>query len=241
MVRKFLKEFPRGGHKSDALARSTLQNAKKEAWNRWIFKKYIDDPARFASDWRVRSPARSAKVFFFFFTPHSAKRCGFLVVVEGFEPLTSRMRSVFFFILTLKKLPKEKTFLWENGKKYRCNAGFQTSITFEKKLPFLLQCKKVTLQEGCASDAIWTGDHLNTSCGSRTVWGWFGLYPLCNKINEKQLDFFWLFLFLCVNRRKQCRSLRTQQRWKYTKRLSNIVLLCTKYSNRYTHHETYTV
>ncbi|OLA30699.1 MAG: hypothetical protein BHW26_00585 [Faecalibacterium prausnitzii] len=36
---------------------------KKEALNRWIFKKYIDDPARFASDFRVRSPARSAKVF----------------------------------------------------------------------------------------------------------------------------------------------------------------------------------
>ncbi len=31
MVRKFLKEFPRGEHKSDALARRTLQNAKKEA------------------------------------------------------------------------------------------------------------------------------------------------------------------------------------------------------------------
>ena len=31
MVRKFLKKFPRRGHKSDALARSTLQNAKKEA------------------------------------------------------------------------------------------------------------------------------------------------------------------------------------------------------------------
>ena len=30
MVRKFLKEFPRRGHKSDALARRTLQNAKKE-------------------------------------------------------------------------------------------------------------------------------------------------------------------------------------------------------------------
>ena len=28
------------------------------------FKKYIDDPARFASDFRVRSPAQSAKVFF---------------------------------------------------------------------------------------------------------------------------------------------------------------------------------
>ena len=55
---------------------------------------------------------------------------------------------------TLKKPPKDKTFLWENGKKYRCNAVFQTSITFEKKLPFLLQCKKVTLQERCASDVI---------------------------------------------------------------------------------------
>ena len=27
---EFLKKFPRRGHKSDALARSTLQNAKKE-------------------------------------------------------------------------------------------------------------------------------------------------------------------------------------------------------------------
>lgn len=27
------------------------------------FQKYMDDPARFASDFRGRSPARSAKVF----------------------------------------------------------------------------------------------------------------------------------------------------------------------------------
>ena len=63
MARKFLKKFPRRGHKSDALARRTLQNAKKEALNRWIFKKYIDDSARFASDFRVRNLARSAKFF----------------------------------------------------------------------------------------------------------------------------------------------------------------------------------
>ena len=31
MVRIFLKKFPRRGHKSDAIARRTLQNAKKEA------------------------------------------------------------------------------------------------------------------------------------------------------------------------------------------------------------------
>ena len=97
---------------------------------------------------------------------------------------------------TLKKPPNDKTFLLENGKKHRRNAVFWTSIAFEKKLPFLLQCKKVTLQEKCASDAIWTGDHLNTSCGSCTVWGWFGLYLLCNKINEKQLDFFLAVSFL---------------------------------------------
>lgn len=30
MARKFLKKFPRRGHKSDALARNTLRNAKKE-------------------------------------------------------------------------------------------------------------------------------------------------------------------------------------------------------------------
>ena len=174
-------------------------------------------------------------------TPHRTKRCGKLVDLEGFEPLTSRMRTERSPMRTLKKPPKEKTSLWENGKKYRRNAGFQTSITFEKKLPFLLQCKKVTLQERCASDAIWTGDHLNTSCGSRTVWGWFGLYPLYNKIDEKQLDFFWLFLFYCTNRQKQCRRLRTQRRWKCPKKLSNIALLYTKYSNRYTHHKTYTV
>ena len=97
---------------------------------------------------------------------------------------------------TLKKPPKGKTFLLENGKKYRRNADFQTNITFEKKLPFLLQCKKVTLQEQCVSDVIWTGDHLNTSCGLRTVWGWFGLYPLCHKIDEKQLDFSDCFFFI---------------------------------------------
>ena len=163
------------------------------------------------------------------------------VDLEGFEPLTSRMRTERSPMRTLKKPPKDKTFLWENGKKYRRNAGFWTSIAFEKKLPFLLQCKKVTLQEKCASDAIWTGDHLNTSCGSCTVWGWFGLYPMYNKINEKQLDFFWLFLFYCTNRQKQCRRLRTQRRWKCLKKISNIALLYTKYSNRYTHHRTYTV
>ena len=54
----------------------------------------------------------------------------------------------------LKEAPKDKTFLLKNGKKHRRNAGFRTSIAFEKKLPFLLQCKKVTLQEKCASDAI---------------------------------------------------------------------------------------
>ena len=138
--------------------------------------------------------------------------------LEGFEPLTSRMRTERSPMRTLKKPPKDKTFLWENGKKYRRDAGFWTSIAFEKKLPFLLQCKKVTLQEKCASDAIWTGDHLNTSCGSCTVWGWFGLYPMYNKINEKQLDFFWLFLFYCTNRQKQCRRLRTQRRWKCLKK-----------------------
>ena len=36
MVRKFLKKFPRRGHKSDALARSTLQNAKKEGVSVYI-------------------------------------------------------------------------------------------------------------------------------------------------------------------------------------------------------------
>ena len=74
--------------------------------------------------------------------------------LEGFEPLTSRMRTERSPMRTLKKPPKNRTFLCETAKKYRRNAGFQTSITFEKKLPFLLQCKKVTLQEGCASDAI---------------------------------------------------------------------------------------
>ena len=76
------------------------------------------------------------------------------VDLEGFEPLTSRMRTERSPMRTLKKPPKDKTFLWENGKKYRRNAVFWTSIAFEKKLPFLLQCKKVTLQERCASDVI---------------------------------------------------------------------------------------
>lgn len=31
MVRRFLKKFPKRGHKSDALARSIMQNSKKEA------------------------------------------------------------------------------------------------------------------------------------------------------------------------------------------------------------------
>ena len=38
------------------------------------FQKYIYDPARFASDFVVRSPARSAKVFRHK-TPHRTKRC----------------------------------------------------------------------------------------------------------------------------------------------------------------------
>ena len=160
---------------------------------------------------------------------------------KGVEPSTFRMRTERSPMRTLKKPPKDKTFLLENGKKYRRNAGFQTSTTFEKKLPFLLQCKKVTLQERCASDAIWTGDHLNTSCGSRTVWGWFGLYPLHNKIDEKQLDFFGCFFFIAQIRRKQCRWIRTQRRCKCPKKPSNIALLYTKYSKRYTHHKAYTV
>ena len=67
---------------------------------------------------------------------------------------SSRMRTERSPMRTLKKPPKDKTFLLKNGKKHRRNAGFRTSIAFEKKLPFLLQCKKVTLQEKCASDAI---------------------------------------------------------------------------------------
>ena len=62
--------------------------------------------------------------------------------LEGFEPLTSRMRTERSPMRTLKKPPKDKTFLLKNGKKHRRNAGFRTSIAFEKKLPFLLQCKK---------------------------------------------------------------------------------------------------
>ena len=81
------------------------------------------------------------------------KRCGKLVDLEGFEPLTSRMRTERSPMRTLKKPPKDKIFLWENGKKYRRNAVFWTSIAFEKKLPFLLYFKKVTLHEHCVSDA----------------------------------------------------------------------------------------
>lgn len=38
-----------------------MQRKKRETDG--FSKKYMDDPARFASDFRVRSPARSAKVF----------------------------------------------------------------------------------------------------------------------------------------------------------------------------------
>ena len=62
--------------------------------------------------------------------------------LEGFEPLTSRMRTERSPMRTLKKPPKDKTFLWENGKKYRRNAVFWTSIAFEKKLPFCFNAKK---------------------------------------------------------------------------------------------------
>ena len=70
------------------------------------------------------------------------------------ESLRVRMRTERSPMRTLKKPPKDKTFLLKNGKKHRRKAGFRTSIAFEKKLPFLLQCKKVTLQEKCASDVI---------------------------------------------------------------------------------------
>ncbi len=49
--------------------------------------------------------------------------------LERFEPLTSRMRTERSPMRTLKKPPKDKTFLLKNG-------------------------KKVTLQEKCASDVI---------------------------------------------------------------------------------------
>jgi len=54
----------------------------------------------------------------------------------------------------LKEAPKGQNISFEKWQKHRRNAGFRTSIAFEKKLPFLLQCKKVTLQEKCASDVI---------------------------------------------------------------------------------------
>ena len=72
--------------------------------------------------------------------------------LEGFEPLTSWMRTERSPMWTLKKPPKDKTFLLENGKKHRSNAGFRTNITFEKKLPFSLQYKKVTLQVQSVSE-----------------------------------------------------------------------------------------
>ena len=96
------------------------------------------------------NPSRSIKSK----TPCLLTRSFLFMDLEGFEPLTSRMRTERSPMRTLKKPPKDKTFLLKNGKKHRRNAGFRTSIAFEKKLPFLLQCKKVTLQEKCASDAI---------------------------------------------------------------------------------------
>ncbi len=53
--------------------------------------------------------------------------------LEGFEPLTSRMRTERSPMRTLKKPPKDKTFLLENGKKHRRNAVFRMNIAFEKK------------------------------------------------------------------------------------------------------------
>ena len=62
--------------------------------------------------------------------------------LEGFEPLTSRMRTERSPMRTLKKPPKNRTFLCETAKKYRRNAGFQTSITFEKNCRFCFNVKK---------------------------------------------------------------------------------------------------
>ena len=64
------------------------------------------------------------------------------VDLEGFEPLTSRMRTERSPMRTLKKPPKDKTFLLENGKKHRRNAGFRMSITFEKNSRFCFNVKK---------------------------------------------------------------------------------------------------
>ena len=65
--------------------------------------------------------------------------------------------------------------------------------------------------------------------------------PCTIKLTRNSWIFSGCFFFYCTNRQKQRRQLRTQQRWKCLKKLSNIVLLYTKYSNRYTHHKTYTV
>ena len=47
--------------------------------------------------------------------------------LEGFEPLTSRMRTERSPMRTLKKPPKDKTFLWENGIAQLHSLGFKTA------------------------------------------------------------------------------------------------------------------
>ena len=64
--------------------------------------------------------------------------------LEGFEPLTSRMRTERSPMRTLKRPPKDKTFLLENGKKtYGVMRVFGRAIAFEKKIAvFCFNVKK---------------------------------------------------------------------------------------------------
>lgn len=53
----------KGGIKAMRLPAELCKMQRKKRETDGFSKKYMDDPARFASDFRVRSPARSAKVF----------------------------------------------------------------------------------------------------------------------------------------------------------------------------------
>ncbi len=62
--------------------------------------------------------------------------------LEGFEPLTSRMRTERSPMLTLKKPPKDKTFLLKNGKKHRVMRVFGRALLSRKNCHFCFNVKK---------------------------------------------------------------------------------------------------
>ena len=67
--------------------------------------------------------------------------------LEGFEPLTSRMRTERSPMRTLKKPPKDKTFLLKNGKNIGVMRVFGRALLSRKNCHFALMQKSHTSGE----------------------------------------------------------------------------------------------